>query len=62
MNDHHEELLKGITEQMKPVLDSSQQAIYIYTWMTRTKCATPGSPIFWDILLPKNGRESRKIC
>jgi len=27
---HHEELIKGITEQMKPVLEQSQQAIYIY--------------------------------
>jgi len=27
---HHEELLKGITEQMKPVLEKSEQAIYIY--------------------------------
>ena len=27
---HHEELVKGITEQMKPVLEKSAQAIYIY--------------------------------
>ena len=27
---HHEELVKGITEQMKPVLEKSEQAIYIY--------------------------------
>lgn len=27
---HHEELVKGITEQMKPVLQKSEQAIYIY--------------------------------
>ena len=27
---HHEELIKGITEQMKPVLEQSGQAIYIY--------------------------------
>jgi len=27
---HHEELVKGITEDMKPVLDKSGQAIYIY--------------------------------
>ncbi len=27
---HHEELVKGITEQMKPVLEKSQQAIFIY--------------------------------
>ena len=28
--EHHEELLKGITEQMKLVLEKSEQAIYIY--------------------------------
>jgi carbohydrate-binding DOMON domain-containing protein len=27
---HHEELMKGISSQMKGILDSSQQAIYIY--------------------------------
>jgi hypothetical protein len=27
---HHEELVKGITEQMKPLLQKSEQAIYIY--------------------------------
>jgi hypothetical protein len=27
---HHVELVKGITEQMKPVLEKSNQAIYIY--------------------------------
>jgi hypothetical protein len=27
---HHEELVKGMTEQMKPVLEKSEQAIYIY--------------------------------
>jgi PAS domain-containing protein len=27
---HHEELVKGISEQMKPILSKSSQAIYIY--------------------------------
>lgn len=27
---HHEELIKGISKQMKSILDGSQQAIYIY--------------------------------
>jgi len=27
---HHEELIEGISKQMKVILDSSQQAIYIY--------------------------------
>ena len=29
-HQHHEELVKGITEQMKPVMEKSGQAIYIY--------------------------------
>lgn len=29
-HQHHEQLVKGITEQMKPVLEKSEQAIYIY--------------------------------
>jgi hypothetical protein len=28
--EHHEELVKGIAEQMKPVMEKSEQAIYIY--------------------------------
>ncbi len=28
--EHHAELIKGIAEQMKPVLEKSAQAIYIY--------------------------------
>lgn len=28
--NHHEELIAGITRQMRSILDSSQQAIYIY--------------------------------
>jgi PAS domain-containing protein len=27
---HHEELIEGISNQMKSILDSSQQAVYIY--------------------------------
>jgi hemolysin-activating ACP:hemolysin acyltransferase len=27
---HHEQLVKGISQQMKPVLEKSEQAIYIY--------------------------------
>ncbi len=29
-HQHHEQLVKGITEQMKPVLEKSGQAIYLY--------------------------------
>ncbi len=28
--EHHEELVKGLYEQMKPVLDKSEQPIFIY--------------------------------
>jgi len=35
---HHEELVKGITEQMKPVLDKSDQAIYLYLDDTHKVC------------------------
>ena len=35
---HHEELVKGITEQMKPVLQNSGQAIYIYLDDTHKVC------------------------
>ena len=27
---HHEELVKGLSEQLKPILDSSEQAVMIY--------------------------------
>jgi PAS domain-containing protein len=29
-DQHHEELVRGISKQLKSILDSSQQAIYIY--------------------------------
>jgi hypothetical protein len=29
-NQHHEELIKGITEEMKPVLSKSDQAVFLY--------------------------------
>lgn len=28
--EHHEDLVKGMTEQMKPVLEKSRQGIYLY--------------------------------
>lgn len=28
--EHHEELVKGLYDQMKPVLDSSEQPIFLY--------------------------------
>ena len=35
---HHEELVKGITEQMKLSLEKSEQAIYIYLDDTHKIC------------------------
>ena len=37
---HHEELVKGIAEQMKPVLEKSEQAIYIYLDDNHKVCNT----------------------
>ena len=28
--EHHEELVKGLYDQMKPILDESEQPIFIY--------------------------------
>ena len=30
IEQHHEELIAGISKQMRSILDSSEQAIYIY--------------------------------
>ena len=35
---HHEELVKGISEQLKPVLEKSAQAVYIYLDDTHKVC------------------------
>ena len=35
---HHEELVKGITEQLKPILDKSAQAIFVYLDDTHKAC------------------------
>lgn len=35
---HHEELVKGLYEQMKPVLDVSEQPIFIYLDDTHKAC------------------------
>jgi hypothetical protein len=36
--EHHEELVKGLYEQMKPVLDESEQPIFIYLDDTHKAC------------------------
>jgi hypothetical protein len=35
---HHEELIKGIAEQFKPILEKSDQAVYIYLDDTHKAC------------------------
>lgn len=50
---HHEELVKGITEQMKPVLEKSKQAIYIYLDDNHKVC----NKKFTDLLGYKSPRE-----
>ena len=50
---HHEELVKGITEQMKPVLEKSEQAIYIYLDDNHKVC----NKKFADLLGYKSPRE-----
>ena len=50
---HHEELVKGIAAQLKPVLDESEQAIYIYLDDTHKAC----NKKFADLLGYKSARE-----
>lgn len=50
---HHEELVKGITAQLKPVLDKSEQAVYIYLDDTHKVC----NKKFADLLGYKSARE-----
>ena len=51
--EHHEELVKGIAAQLKPVLDKSGQAIYIYLDDTHKVC----NKKFADLLGYKSARE-----
>jgi hypothetical protein len=50
---HHEELVKGIAEQMKPVLEKSEQAIYLYLDDTHKIC----NKKFADLLGYKSAKE-----
>ena len=50
---HHEELVKGITAQLKPILDKSPQAIYVYLDDTNKAC----NKKFADLLGYKSARE-----
>ena len=50
---HHEELIKGIVEQMKPVLEKSEQSIYIYLDDSHKVC----NKKFSDLLGYKSPKE-----
>ena len=53
MEEHHEQLVKEITEQMKPILEKSKQAIYIYLDDNHKVC----NKKFADLLGYKSPRE-----
>ncbi len=50
---HHEELIKGITEQLKPIMEKSPQAIYVYLDDTHKAC----NKKFADLLGYKSSKE-----
>ena len=50
---HHEELVKGITKQLKPIMDNSAQAIYVYLDDTHKAC----NKKFADLLGYKSAKE-----
>ena len=50
---HHEELINGIAEQMKPILEKSEQAIYIYLDDNHKVC----NKKFADLLGYKSAKE-----
>ena len=54
---HHEELVKGITKQLKPILDKSGQAIFVYLDDTHKAC----NKNFADLLGYKSSRRMGKI-
>src|SRR4030066_514421 len=52
-HQHHEDLIIGIAEQLKPVLEKSEQAVYIYLDDTHKVC----NKKFADLLGYKSARE-----
>ena len=50
---HHEELVNGITAQLKPMMDKSPQAIYVYLDDTHKAC----NKKFADLLGYKSAKE-----
>ena len=54
---HHEELVKGISEQLKPILEKSAQAIYVYLDDTHKVC----NKKFAELLGYKNASDWSEI-
>ncbi len=52
-HQHHEELVRGISEQLKPVLEKSGQAMYVYLDDTHKVC----NKKFADLLGYKSAKE-----
>ena len=52
-HQHHEDLVKGIMAQLKPILDKSTQGIYVYLDDTHKAC----NKKFADLLGYKSARE-----
>ena len=52
-HQHHEELIKGITEQLKPIMEKSAQAIYVYLDDTHKVC----NKKYADLLSYKSPKE-----
>src|SRR3972149_5619893 len=50
---HHEELVKGISAQLKPIMDKSAQGIYVYLDDTHKAC----NKKFADLLGYKSAKE-----
>ena len=50
---HHEELVKGISTQLKPIMDKSAQGIYVYLDDTHKAC----NKKFADLLGYKSAKE-----
>ena len=56
--EHHEQLVKGLYEQMKPILDKSEHP-YSSTWTITTKHATISLRPCWVSCHHKNEQTSR---
>ena len=54
---HHKELIRGISEQLEPILEKSDQAIYVYLDDTHKVC----NQKFADLLGYKSAKEWAEI-